>query len=47
MQLPTKPYPFPARNDFAIANTALIAIDMQGDFCLPGGFMDAIGLIAR
>ncbi|WP_280924816.1 MULTISPECIES: hypothetical protein [Ciceribacter] len=24
MQLPTKPYPFPARNDFAIANTALI-----------------------
>lgn len=44
VQLPTKPYPFPARNDFAIANTALIAIDMQGDFCLPGGFMDAIGL---
>lgn len=44
MQIPSRPYSFPVRADLSIANTALLCIDMQGDFLLPGGFMDAIGL---
>lgn len=40
----SKPYSFPLRADFSPANTALMSIDFQGDFCRPGGYMDAIGL---
>ncbi|MGI3900715.1 MAG: cysteine hydrolase family protein [Janthinobacterium lividum] len=38
------PYPFPLDGRLSPADTALLAIDMQGDFCRSGGFMDRLGL---
>lgn len=38
------PYRFPLDGKLAPVGTALLAIDMQGDFCAPGGFMDCLGL---
>jgi nicotinamidase-related amidase len=37
------PYPWPFDGDFRAANTALIVIDMQTDFCDPNGYVDAMG----
>ena len=37
------PYPWPFDGDFRPANTALIVIDMQTDFCGPGGYVDRMG----
>jgi nicotinamidase-related amidase len=37
------PYPWPWNGDLRPANTALIVIDMQTDFCGPGGYVDAMG----
>ena len=37
------PYPWPFDGDFRPANTALIVIDMQTDFCGPGGYVDTMG----
>lgn len=37
------PYAWPHTNDLAPATTALIIIDMQRDFCAPGGYIDAMG----
>ena len=37
------PYPWPYDGDLRPANTALIVIDMQTDFCGPGGYVDAMG----
>src|SRR3954449_304726 len=37
------PYPWPFDGDLAPANTALIVIDMQTDFCGPGGYVDRMG----
>jgi nicotinamidase-related amidase len=37
------PYPWPFDGDLRPANTALIVIDMQTDFCGPGGYVDAMG----
>lgn len=37
------PYPWPFDGKFAPANTALIIIDMQTDFCGPGGYVDTMG----
>lgn len=37
------PYPWPFDGDFGPHNTALIVIDMQTDFCAPGGYVDAMG----
>ncbi len=37
------PYPWPYNNDLTPANTALIIIDMQIDFCGPGGYVDTMG----
>ncbi len=37
------PYPWPFDGDFGPANTALIVIDMQIDFCGPGGYVDTMG----
>ena len=37
------PYPWPFDGDLRPANTALIVIDMQTDFCGPGGYVDKMG----
>src|SRR5881275_3710538 len=37
------PYPWPYSGDLRPANTALIVIDMQTDFCGKGGYVDAMG----
>ena len=41
--LPADPYAWPYHGDLRPANTALIVIDMQIDFCGPGGYVDAMG----
>ncbi len=37
------PYPWPYNGDLRPINTALIIIDMQTDFCGPGGYVDKMG----
>src|ERR671913_604436 len=37
------PYPWPYNGDLRPQNTALIIIDMQTDFCGPGGYVAAMG----
>jgi len=37
------PYDWPYNGDLRPDNTALIVIDMQTDFCGPGGYVDAMG----
>jgi nicotinamidase-related amidase len=37
------PYPWPYNGDLSPANTALLVIDMQIDFCGPGGYVDKMG----
>jgi biuret amidohydrolase len=37
------PYPWPYNGDLPPANTALIVIDMQTDFCGIGGYVDRMG----
>ncbi|MGE0747586.1 MAG: cysteine hydrolase family protein [Rhodospirillales bacterium] len=37
------PYPWPFDGDLRPANTALVVIDMQTDFCGKGGYVDAMG----
>lgn len=37
-------YPWPFDGDLRPENTALMVIDMQHDFCSPGGFIDRLGL---
>ncbi|MDM0046519.1 isochorismatase family cysteine hydrolase [Variovorax dokdonensis] len=37
------PYAWPYNGDLRPANTALIVIDMQIDFCGPGGYVDKMG----
>lgn len=37
------PYPWPFDGDMHPANTALMVIDMQTDFCGPGGYVDKMG----
>jgi len=41
--LAADPYPWPFDGDLRPGNTALIVIDMQTDFCGPGGYVDAMG----
>ncbi len=36
----TQPYPWPYNGDLRPANTALLVIDMQTDFCGVGGYVD-------
>ncbi len=37
------PYPWPFDGDLRFANTAIVVIDMQTDFCAPGGYVDSMG----
>jgi biuret amidohydrolase len=41
--VPADPYPWPFDGDLRAANTALIVIDMQTDFCGIGGYVDKMG----
>ncbi len=41
--LPANPYPWPWNGAFSAADTALIVIDMQTDFCGVGGYVDKMG----
>jgi len=41
--LDADPYPWPYDGDLRPANTALIVIDMQTDFCGVGGYVDKMG----
>ena len=41
--LAAEPYPWPYDGDLRPANTALIIIDMQTDFCGVGGYVDKMG----
>jgi biuret amidohydrolase len=38
-----EPYPWPFDGDLRPANTALVVIDMQTDFCGVGGYVDSMG----
>jgi nicotinamidase-related amidase len=41
--MPAQPYPWPYNGDLRPANTALLIIDMQTDFCGKGGYIDLLG----
>jgi nicotinamidase-related amidase len=41
--VPAEPYPWPWNGNLGPENTALIVIDMQTDFCGPGGYIDLLG----
>jgi hypothetical protein len=43
LTLAADPYPWPFDGDWGPHNTALVVIDMQTDFCAPGGYVDSMG----
>lgn len=42
--VPAAPYDFPLNGGLSPTTCALMVIDMQIDFCAPGGFMDRAGV---
>jgi biuret amidohydrolase len=38
-----EPYPWPYNGNMTPSNTCIIVIDMQVDFCAPGGYVDQMG----
>jgi nicotinamidase-related amidase len=42
-QVEADPYPWPYNGDLRPENTVIIVIDMQIDFCGPGGYVDKMG----
>ena len=42
-QVDADPYPWPYNGDLRPENTAFVVIDMQTDFCGPGGYVDKMG----
>jgi biuret amidohydrolase len=43
MHADADPYPWPYNGDLWPQNTAFVVIDMQTDFCGPGGYVDKMG----
>ena len=43
MRISAQPYDFPRRGAMTPADSALVIVDMQHDFCSPGGYWSAIG----
>jgi len=43
----SEPYAWPFDRDFGPHNTALVVIDMQTDFCAPGGYVDSMATTSR
>lgn len=43
MYIEANPYAYPYNGELRADNTALIVIDMQTDFCGPGGYVDRMG----
>jgi nicotinamidase-related amidase len=41
--VPADPYPWPYDGNLGAANTALLVVDMQTDFCGVGGYVDRMG----
>ncbi|CAM9891918.1 unnamed protein product [Ectocarpus sp. 4 AP-2014] len=41
--LESEPYKWPFDGSFSADNTAVLVIDMQVDFCAPGGYVDKMG----
>ncbi|NDW07600.1 biuret amidohydrolase [Jiella pacifica] len=39
----SEPYPWPFDGNLTPQNTAIVVIDMQVDFCAPGGYVDSMG----
>ncbi|MAU97016.1 MAG: cysteine hydrolase [Fulvimarina sp.] len=39
----SEPYPWPFDGNLTAQNTAIVVIDMQVDFCAPGGYVDSMG----
>ncbi|KAH8649152.1 isochorismatase family protein [Xylariales sp. PMI_506] len=44
MAVEAEPYHWPIASSFAPESTALVIVDMQVDFCSPGGYLDFQGL---
>jgi nicotinamidase-related amidase len=43
-KVPAVPYEWPAAGEWHARDTALLVIDMQNDFCVPGGYAHSMGI---